>query len=87
MAEGIAGSAPAPSRTEGGPCRSLLMELCEDGKQTMKVTKIHKKCTALMFPDENGSAVYLDDCVVPPAPADTYVTWLSMYLDTKPDDD
>jgi len=87
VAEGIAGSAPVPGRTEGGACRSLLTELSEDGKQTVKVTKIHKTRTDLMFPVEGGPSRYLDDYIVPPAPPDTYVTWLSMWLEVKPDDD
>ena len=43
VAEGIVGSAPTPQDNEGGIARTLLVELCKDGKQMVKVTKVHKK--------------------------------------------
>ena len=87
VAEGIAGPAPAEPLAEGGACSSLLHTLCEDGKQTVKVTKIIKKNCDLMYPPPKPASRYLDDYEVPPAPDDTYVTWLSQYLERKTDDD
>lgn len=66
VAEGIAGSTPHPKNTDISICRSLLATLCEDGQQTVKVTKLHRKYTELMFPDEDASAFYLDDYLSPP---------------------
>ena len=43
VAKGIAGTALPPKSPEENICRSLLRELCEDGQQHVKVTKIHKK--------------------------------------------
>lgn len=83
MAEGIAGSTPRPRCTEEGIGMSLLMELCEDGQQLVKVTKLHKRNTELMFPEENAGFKYLDDYVSPPAPANTFVTWSTRYLAEK----
>lgn len=83
VAEGIAGGAP-PARSVGASiCRSLLMELCEEGQQTVKVTKLHKKYTDVMYPQGNASSMYLDEYVVPPAPPNTYITWSTVYLVEK----
>jgi hypothetical protein len=88
VAEGYAGPSPAEiTRERGLICRSLLMELCDDGKQTVKVTKLWKKNCPVMFPEENPESKHLDDYVIPPAAPDTYVTWLSMYLERMKDDD
>jgi hypothetical protein len=62
------------------------MELYEDGQQTVKVTKVLKKYTDLMYLQENASSMYLDDFIVPPMPADTYVTWSTVYLAEKRDE-
>ena len=83
VGEGIAGGAPPPRITDGNICRSLLLELCEDGQQMVKVTKLHKKYTDLMYPQGNAACLYLDEFVVPPAPPDTYVTWSTVYLVEK----
>lgn len=83
VGEGIAGGPPPPRSTDNNICRSLLLELCEDGQQTVKVTKLHKKYTDLMYPQGNASSMYLDEFVVPPAPFDTYVTWSTVYLVEK----
>lgn len=87
VAEGIAGSAPPSSSSGLSICRSLLMELCEEGQQTVKVTKLYKKKMDLMFPHRMLPSMCLDDYVVPPAPSDTVLTWSSMYLVEKHDDD
>lgn len=87
VAEGVAGDAPPPTRAEGGIGRTLMMALCEEGQQTVKVTKVHKKNTELMFPDASAGSKFLDDYVDPPdAPGNTFVTWLSRYLVEKDDD-
>lgn len=83
VAEGITGSAPLPRETEGGICRSLLMELCEGGQQMVKVTHVHKKFTELMYPEPSAGPGFLDDYVSPPAPSDTFVAWASRYLVLK----
>ena len=85
--EGIVGGAPPPTHHEDGMCRNLLMELCEDGQQTVKVTKVHKKNTEFMFPKENACSEFLDDYATPPppAPSDTLVTWSTRYLVDKED--
>lgn len=80
MAEGYAGSTPGQRNAEGGIARSLLMELCEDGKQMVKVTKMHKKNTELMYPEETSMSAFLDEFVTPPTPSNTYVTWSTQYL-------
>lgn len=80
VGEGIAGGAPQPRTIEGSVCRTLLMELFDEGNQTVQVTKIHRKNTDLMHPVGNASSMYLDDFVVPPAPTDTYVTWGTVWL-------
>jgi hypothetical protein len=59
------------------------MELFDDGKQTVQVTKIHRKFTDLQHPVKGASSMYLDDFVVPPAPADTYVSWGMVWLAEK----
>ncbi len=88
VAEGVAGGAPAPHRTEGGIGRSLITALFEEGQQTVKVTKVHKKNTELMFPDKEKKPQFLDDYVNPPdAPGNTFVTWLSRYLVEKDGDE
>ena len=76
VAEGIAGGAPPPKSPEDGMCRSLLMELCEDGHQMVKVTKVHKKNTELMFPDENACFEFLDDYATAPPPQTRLATHL-----------
>jgi len=86
VAERIIGSTPPPRSAEPDTHRSLLTELREDEQQTVKITKVHKKNTDLMIPQANSSSMYLDDFVVPPAPADTYVTWHTVYLDYKIDE-
>lgn len=83
VAEGIAGTAPPVCNREGGIGRSLLRELCEEGQQMVTVTKLHKKNTELMFPEENNGSRYLDDYVTPPAPSNTSVTWATRYLAEK----
>ena len=87
MAEGIVGPAPAETSAKGGTCRSLLKTLCKDGQQTVKVTKVPKKNCELMYPPENGGSRYLDHYVVETAEDDTYVTWLSQWLERNTDDD
>ena len=87
VAEGIAGSKPPPKDTEGGICRSLLLELCKDGQQTVKVTKLHRKGIYLMFPEDNAHSAFLDDYVSPPAHSNTYATWSTRYLAYKTDED
>ena len=68
VAEGIVGSTPPPRKTKGGTCQSLLAELCDDGQQMVRVTKLHQKNTELMIPDANANALYLNDNVSPPHP-------------------
>lgn len=80
VAEGVAGSTPPPKYTGESIARTLLMELCEDGQQTVKVTKVHRKGTYLMFPEPNGHSQFLDDYVTPPAHSNTYATWSTRYL-------
>ena len=80
VAEGVAGSTPAQRSAEGGLARSLLMELCEDGQQMVQVTKVHKKNTELMYPEETAMSAYLDEFLTPPAPSNTFVTWSTRYL-------
>lgn len=43
MAEEIAGHSHRQHIAEDGRGRSLLEELCEDGQQMVKVTKMYKK--------------------------------------------
>lgn len=83
VAEGIAGGPPPPKDPDQSICQSLLMELCEEGQQMVKVTQVHKKCILLMYPDGNASSEYLDDVVSPPAPSDTFVAWSTIYLVDK----
>lgn len=66
MAKKIVGNTPPLKSTKDGIGRSLLMELCEDGQQMVKITKLHKKYTKLMFPEDNVGSKYLDDYVSPP---------------------
>ena len=73
VAEGIAGCAPSRHSTEEGNVRSFLEELCEDGQQMVRVTKVYRKNTELLFPDDNTRSKYLDDYVCPPAPMETIV--------------
>lgn len=80
MAEGVAGCTPSQRSPGDSIARTLLMELCEDGQQMMKVTKMHKKNTELMYPEDTELSAYLDDFLSPPAPSDTYVTWSTRYL-------
>lgn len=86
VAEGIAGNKPPSRSREEGICQSLLMELCEDGQQMVKLTKVHKKNIELMFPDENASSKFLESYVVPPASSNTSITWSTRYLVEKDDD-
>lgn len=62
------------------------MELCEDGRQMVMVTKMHKKCTELMYPDVTPCSKYLDDFATPPAPNNTFVMWSTRYLVEREDD-
>ena len=86
VAAGIAGSAPPPRSPEESICTSLLRRLCEDGQQHVKVTKMHKKNTELMFPEGDGCSQFLDDYVTPHAPGSPFVTWNTRYLVEKVDD-
>lgn len=85
MAEGIAGTTPQASNAEGGICRTLMLELCDDGKKMVKVTKMLRKNTRLMFPEDIPWALLLDNYLAPPAPPGTYVTWSTTYLVDKAD--
>lgn len=85
VAEGIAGKAPPVCNTEASIARSLIRELCEEGQQMVTVTKLHKKNTELMFPEEHNGSKYLDDYVTPPASSDTSVKWATWYLAEKED--
>lgn len=80
VAEGIAGGLPTPKNSAANTCMSLLMELCDPGKQMVKVTCIHKKGTIVMYPEDNAGAPYVDDYMTPPAPSETYLTWCTQYL-------
>jgi hypothetical protein len=80
VAEGVAGCAAGQRNGEESIARSLLMELCEDGKQMVKITKMHKKNTELMYPEENAMSSFLDEFLTPPAPSNTYVTWSTVYM-------
>ena len=80
VAEGIAGDAPPVPIEDRGIGRSLLRALCEEGQQMVTVTKLHKKNTELMFPEENAGSKYLDDYVTPPASSNTSVAWATRYL-------
>jgi hypothetical protein len=80
VAEGIAGGTPPPKASAAGVGMSLLMELCDSGKQMVKVTHIHKKGQIVMYPEDNAGLPYLDDYMTPPAPTDTYATWCTQYL-------
>jgi hypothetical protein len=82
----IVGSTPPLRSTECDTCRNLLKELCEDDQKTVKVTKLHKKYTDLMFPQWNACSMYLDDFVVSPAPINTYITWSTQYVVEKYDE-
>ena len=83
MAEGIAGSAPPLQDIGGGIGCTILMELCEDGKQMVKVTKVHKKNVEVMYPDPNAGPEYLEHFATPHAPNNTWVTWSTRYLVEK----
>ena len=86
VGEGIAGNRPPQLHTgDGGIGRSLLMELCESDQQMVKVTKLWKKNTELMFPEENDFSTYLDDYVNPSAEESPFVTWSTRYLVEKAD--
>lgn len=52
----------------------------------MRVTKVYRKNTELLFPDDNTRSKYLDDYVCPPAPMETIVKWSTRYLSEKLDD-
>lgn len=83
MAEGVAGDTPPITSGEDSTFATLLHDLCEDGKQMVKVTKILRKNTELLYPGDNEVSKFLDDYVDPPA----YVTWLTRYLVEKGDED
>lgn len=83
IAEGIAGNAPPPRRTDGGICSSLMLELCEGGKQMVKVTFVYMKNTPVMYPEMCDGSRLIDDYVSPPAPSDTFVPWGTQYLVRK----
>lgn len=87
MAEGIAGITTTRRSPQDASCRSLLAELCEEGKQMLKLTKIHRKNTLLMFPDEDAQAKVLEQFVDPPAHSNTYVMWAARYLVEKGEDE
>lgn len=87
VAEGIAGPALYPPMSpEESIISSLLRRLCEDAQQQVKVTKMHKKNTELMFPDVDKFSKFLDDYVNPEAPRSPFVTWNTQYLVEKVDD-
>jgi hypothetical protein len=83
VAEGIAGGAAGTNNTAEGTVRSFLEELCDDGQQRVTLTKMYRKNTDLLIPDNNARSKYLDDYVYPPAPSGTCVTWYSRYLIPK----
>jgi hypothetical protein len=83
VAEGIAGRAPPQPNTETNIAQSLLMELCEDGKQLVEVTKVHKKNVPLMFPAADEELQCLDYYVAQSAPSNTCVIWSTLYLVEK----
>lgn len=83
VAEGIAGHPHRQHNPEDGICRSLLEELCEDGQQRVKVTKMYKKNSELMFPEHNERSKFLDDYVTPPADSNTTVMWSTRFLSEK----
>lgn len=81
VAEGIAGSRPPPRNIEGSIARTLLMELCEDdGKQTVKVTKVLRKSTFVMHPEDNPLSQFIDGYATPPADSNTHAVWSTRYL-------
>lgn len=83
MAEGIAG-VPAYEEHGGDQSeRSELLALREEGKQMVKVTKMFKKNIELFYPEDHAGSKFLDDFLVPPAPANTTVTWSRRYLREK----
>lgn len=82
VGEGIAGDKPVHPHRGEGIGRSLLRDLCESDQQMVKVTKLHKKKTELMYPEDNALSKYLDDYMDPPA----FVTWSTRYLVPKADD-
>ena len=86
VAEGIAGSAPAAVDNGLNIAQTLLMELCEDGKQLVRVTKVHKKNVQLMYPDLNAKLQHLEDFTTPLAPNNTWVMWSTCYLVEKATD-
>ena len=53
----------------------------------LKLTKIHRKNTLLMFPDEDAQAKVLEQFVDPPAHSNTYVMWAARYLVEKGEDE
>ena len=67
--------------------RSLLAELCEEGQQMVKLTRLLRKNSEMMFPEENAISTHIDDYVTPPAPKDTFVTWATRYLVERNEDD
>jgi hypothetical protein len=86
MAEGIAGGAVGMNNIAEGTVRSFLEELCDDGQQRVTLTKMYRKNTELLIPDDNARSKYLEDYVCPPpAPSGTCVTWYSRYLIPKSD--
>ena len=86
IAEGIAGTAPAPYNYSSSMDQTYLSKLCEDGLQNVTVTRIYKKNVLLMFTDPNPTLQYLDQVVTPPAPPDLTVKWNVQYLVEKEED-
>lgn len=84
VAEGIAGGAPSQHSTGDGSERSFLETLCEEGQQMVKVTKIYKKNTELMFVESKTCPKFLDEYVSPPCT--TMVRWNARWLVEKEDD-
>lgn len=88
VAEGVAGNQPTSKTGEDNIARSLLQDLCEDGRQTVKVTKILRKNTELIYPDDADKlSKLLDDYVAPTATNGPYVPWSTIYLVEKGDED
>lgn len=83
MAEGIARDPPHAQYTGPNVSRSLILNLCEDGKQLVQVTKVYEKKVAIMYPPQSTVIEYLDDYANPPDPSSACVTWCTRYLVEK----
>lgn len=83
VAEGIAGGAPSRHSIGDGSGSSFLEDLCNEGQQMVKVTKVYKKNTELMYVENRQCAKFLDEYVTPTAPM---VNWAARYLAEKEDD-